>query len=99
MLVMFPEQSFHCDLGDHEQHQNHRPEQDLYCVVVPESNKKYDAKYRQQILIASQRNIQITDEPMIESFMPHSPKFLKPIIIEHAPSHIFNGIDPVHKGP
>lgn len=36
---------------------------------------------------------------MIESFMPHSPKLLKPVIVEHASAHILNRVDPIHKSP
>lgn len=44
VLVVFSEVSLHCYLRNHEHHQDQRPKQYLYCVVVPERNEEDDAE-------------------------------------------------------
>lgn len=66
---------------------------------MPKRNKEDYTENGKQIFISSQWDVEVPNQPVIESFMPHSPKLLKPVIVEHASAHILNRVDPIHKSP
>lgn len=99
MFVFLSKESLNCELGHHEEHQDEGPHYDMNCVVMPKCHKNYHTQHWQYVLIAAQGYVHVSDQPMIETFVPHSPKFLKPIVIEHTPPHIIYHIDPAQQCP
>jgi hypothetical protein len=51
------------------------------------------------LFITSQRDIEIADEPLIESAMPHPPKTLKAIVVAYTPTKIVDDFNSAELSP
>ena len=83
------------NLWQNKQHNDQGPNDNVESMVVPKSYESYSSNHRIYIFISSQRNVKISDEPLIEASMPHSPKPFKSIVIKNASTQVINNLNAI----
>lgn len=99
MFLVFAEVSLYHDFGDHEHCDDKPPEDDVDGVIMPEWDETDHSEDWDDVWFSTQWHVQVSNKPVVEPSVPHSPESLKPVIIKNTPTHVVNHFHTIHFRP